>query len=1120
MEEKLTYNDIWKIIELFLTKKNGNELIKHQIESYDLFLEKYIKDIIEENNPFIIKKYTNKDQKKYHKYTIIINNVRYSTPIYNDKNNKINIMYPENARKKNLTYTIPLCVDIFLTIEHIKNDKVIDIYKEKYKNKILGNIPLMVGSKYCNSKKRSKYDKGGYFIINGSDKVIVSQERMCDNIPLIFKLKDNKYSHFIEVRCNKNMTRMANVFKIKITKNSRILKTEFNNLKDDISLLILFKKLGAKTDKEILEYILGNNIKDNNEYVELLKPSFIELNKILDTIDNIDLYIKKFLINKTITIDYLFDTKVLTHIKKKHKLYYLGYITKKLLDNLLDRCDISDRDNFFNKRIETSGILMAQLFKKVYKNTLKAFKGSILKDVIKNFDININKYIKTSIIDNGLKFSLSTGNWNAKIGSDSKKIGVAQVLNRLTYSSTLSHLRRLNAPIGKNGKLIDPRKLHNSQYGYICVAESPEGHSVGLVKNLALSTNISTYSNPLIIENLLIDKDVIQLDNIHPKDIDKKYTKILLNGVYFGITNKPDEIINYLKSLRRKGRLSYNISFSFKININEIIIFTDEGRLLRPFFIVENNKLLLSDEDIKKIKDKTITWLYLLKNGIIEYLDINEIETSFIAINQKKLNDKKQYTHCEIHPSLIFGICASLVPFPEHNQAPRVVYQCAQGKQAIGINSTNVFNRIDTLCHILHYPQKPIVYTKTSDIIGMNDLPAGDNLIVAIATHTGFNQEDSVIFNRGAIERGLFHITFYRSYKTEEKKDMSALAEEKFCIPDKSKCIGIRQGSYINLNPDGMIREGSVVKGGDIIIGKMTPDIKKQYSSKKNLKYKDTSIQLRHNEEGIIDKVEVTYNADGYKLAKVKVRSIRIPEIADKVCSRHGQKGTIGLILDEENMPFTEDGIIPDIIINPHAIPSRMTIGQLIESVTGKIGASKGKFIDGTPFNKLDIDNINKEMIELGFDPSGNEVMYNGETGERIKTKIFIGCTYYQRLKHLVHDKIHARAKGPINKLTRQPTEGRSRDGGLRMGNMELDCLNAHGIAYYMQDKYINCSDKYFVYTCDICGLIANVNIEKNIAECKKCFNKSNFSKVSLPYASKLLFYEIGSMGITTRFRT
>ena len=1132
MLNMLNNDDIWKIIENFLLRDNKKELIKHQIESYDVFLEKYIKDIIMEQNPYIVDRKIN--DKEFIKYTIIFENISYGTPIFHDKNNKINILYPKHARERNLTYALPLCVNFNVKAEHIKDGKVIEMKNQINKNEIIGNIPLMIGSKYCltTQKKYRKninecsFDNGGYFIVSGSEKVVISQERMSDNSIFIFKMKDKKYSHIVEVRANTDMTKMANVFKIKFLskdgiRGARTLKTSFNNLKDDIPLLVLFKYFGAETDEEVIHYILGSNDSDYEEYLEILKPSIIECNKVLQDIEP-SLYIKKYLNNKSISLDYLMDNKVLSHIKSnKLKLFYLGHITKKLLNVLFDREPVTDRDNFINKRVETPGILMAQLFRKTFRNSLKALKMSILKETSKTLEISINKFIKKSIIENGLKFSLSTGNWNAKVGVDNKKIGVAQMLSRLTFTSTLSHLRRLNAPVSKTGKLLAPRKLHNSQYGVICPAESPEGHSVGLVKNLSLSTNVTTYSDPIIVKSIIEDFGIKKLDNISPRDILKTDTRIFINGSFFGVTNDPINLVNKLRLNRRKGRIPFTVSISFKTNINEIIILTDEGRLTRPLFIVKDNDLNISKNILQKIKSGKITWQTLLSKQVIEYLDINEMETSMLALNQDALNNKNiTFTHCEIHPSLMFGICASLIPFPEHNQAPRNVYQCAQGKQAIGINSTTVLNRFDTISHVLHYPQKPIVYTKSSDLLGMNKMPAGDNLIIAIATHTGYNMEDSVIINRGAIERGMFHSTSYRTYKTEEKKDMSALAEEKFCIPDKDKCIGIRQGSYHNLDSNGLIKPETIVKGGDIIIGKMTPDIKKSYSSKKNLKYKDTSIQLRHNEAGIVDKVLMTNNAEGYRLAKVRIRKVRRPIIADKVCSRHGQKGTIGIILDEEDMPFSEEGMVPDIIINPHCIPSRMTIAQLLECILGKTGAIKGKYFDGTPFQKIKSNELGKLLEDLEFNGSGRETLMNGETGQKINTQIFIGPTYYQRLKHMVEDKMHARATGPTNALTRGPTEGRSREGGLRMGNMELDCLNAHGVAYYLQDKFVNCCDKYTTYICDSCGLIANVNTEKNISECKQCHNKSNFSHISLPYASKLLFYEIGSMGITSRFRT
>jgi DNA-directed RNA polymerase II subunit RPB2 len=382
--------------------------------------------------------------------------------------------------------------------------------------------------------------------------------------------------------------------------------------------------------------------------------------------------------------------------------------------------------------------------------------------------------------------------------------------------------------------------------------------------------------------------------------------------------------------------------------------------------------------------------------------------------------------------------------------------------------------------------------------------------------------EDSVILNKSAVERGLFHSSYYRTYKLEEKRDMSAVAKECFCNPSlkKEQCIGIRKGSYANLNKDGIVKVGSIVKGNDVIIGKMTPIISKQYASKKNLTYKDTSVQLKHNEGGIVDRVQITHNSNGYKLAKVSVRSTRIPSIADKFASRHAQKGTVGMILPEEEMPFNEDGVSPDLIINPHCIPSRMTIGQLLECVLGKIGSIEGKFHDATPFNDINPEQLGEILESLGYNNYGKETFYNGVTGERIEAMIFFGPTYYQKLKHMVKDKMHARATGPVQNLTRQPCEGRSRDGGLRLGEMETDCLLSHGVASYLKEKTFECSDKFNVHVCDKCGLIVNVNVEENIHLCKKCNNKTEFSEINMPYASKLFFYEIMGLGLLPKFNT
>jgi len=1172
---RLKNKDIWNIIKCLLVGEKGLQLISHHIESFELFLNKYIPDIIEENNKItIIKKindastinYLANIEQNFDKeiYEITLHNPTYGEAIYNDSNTKKNILYPHIAREKNLTYSLPLYINLIIQKKLFYENKEIFSKKTIFKNEILAHIPIMKGTSFCstsnkiyNKKNDCPFDKGGYFIIKGNEKVIVSQERIVDNKPFFTKHKDGKYSHTIEIRSNKNMTQMANVLKILFLskdgiKGDRTLKVLFFKKKNPIPLFLLFYFYGATNDKQILNYIIGQNTKiniENNSIIDLLIPSFIECQHVLQQLkknnETLNKYIIKKINNTQIQLEYLMYHRVLPNIQtKKEKLIYLGYLTKKLCLHIQNKTKSMDRDSFINKKIETPGILLAQLFRKLYKDTLTSLKNTIYKET--DWIPKEKQILKQSIITNKLNSSLATGNWDSKMSSESKKCGIAQMLKRLTYIATLSHLRRVNSPINNTGKLVDPRKIHNSQYGYLCPSESPEGHQIGLIKNLSLSTIISTYSCPDIIIYLLKQHcEFLSIEKISiQKQLKFDIIYIIINGKIIGFTFKPIEIVLFLRQKKRCGQINNMISIIFKPISQEINIYTDEGRLLRPLFIVneKTNDINLNNIILKKIEQNNFRLIDLLNNGVIEYIDPNESEVIMIAKNYKELklqkNKNVQYSHCEIDNSLIFGVCGSFIPFPEHNQAPRVLYQCAQVKQAIGLNNKEVLKRMDTVNYILHYPQKPLVYTRTSDLIGMNQLPSGQNLIVAIACFDGYNIEDSLIMNKGSIDRGLFHVSTYRTYKTETKQDMSALTKEIFCIPTEvnEKVIHINSHSKKNLDKNGIVKLGSKISQNDIIIGKITPVMEKNNLknlenelnnekcsfTKKKIIYKDTSILAKQKETGIVDKILFTENINSENVVKIRIRNVKIPEIADKCSSRHGQKSTIGIILNENQMPFTENGIIPDIIINPHCLPSRMTIGQLLECVLGKVGSTNAELIDGTPFqNNINTNEIDHLLINSGFSGSGKEIMYNAETGQQLLAKIFIGPTYYQRLKHLVSDKIHARAQGPTNNLTQQPSEGRRKFGGLRLGNMELDCMHAHGINYFLKDKFFNGSDPFYVYICKQCNNIAIFNEKKHTLYCRVCTQKSNnFSKIRLPYSSKLLFYEIMGMGIHAKFLT
>jgi len=663
--------------------------------------------------------------------------------------------------------------------------------------------------------------------------------------------------------------------------------------------------------------------------------------------------------------------------------------------------------------------------------------------------------------------------------------------------------------------------LHNTSWGYICPSETPEGQAVGIVKNLSSQCEVTLSRSSDTIKNYIND-DILLLTKIDLYNFNKmKYTKIIINGDWLGYIQNTNKIIDTLKKLRKNGCIHPHTSIYWDINVNILYIYTDGGRPIRPLIIVKDNQSMYTKEVHEKIKDDNIEWNDLIVNilnegnSFLEYIDPYEINNCLVSMDLTiDKDDKKKYTHTEIHPSLILGALASCIPFPHHNQAPRNTYQSAMGKQALGVHCTNYNTRFDTFSHVLSYPQKPIIETKMMKYLNTDKLPNGINVIVAIATYSGYNQEDSIIFNKAAIDRGLFTSTFYRTYKDEEKKNQLSGEEEKFCRPDKSKLLFPKPYNYTKLNDDGFVPKNTFVSDSDILIGKVVP------LKDDNYNYKDNSTSLRKNENGFVDGNYITTNSDGYRICKLRIRSFRFPEIGDKFSSRHGQKGTVGMIYNPEDMPFTSDGIIPDIIINPHAIPSRMTIAQLIECILGKVCCHTGNIGDGTAFNKVNVENIAKMLQNSGHEKYGNETLYNGFTGEQLHTQIFMGPTYYQRLKHMSGDKIHSRSSGPIVTMTRQPAEGRSSHGGLRFGEMERDCMIAHGTSNFLKERMMDVSDKYHIFVCCKCNLPAVANPNECIYECKNCNNYNDFKRINLPYSCKLLMQELQSMNIAPRFIT
>jgi DNA-directed RNA polymerase II subunit RPB2 len=1629
------------ILETFITQSDGKQIISHQIESFNQFMEVDIPEVIHMANP--ITSYGSPeiplagprsalatatglstsaanalmgttadgsitgDKKVKHEYevTIEFEKISIRKPTIFENNGAIHPMMPNDARLRNLTYASPLNVDVKVIttfIDHTRNS-IRESNVRIFPNVHLGKVPVMVGSKYCllHDQKHvhpSKLgecpeDLGGYFIIQGGERAMISMERMSENRPFVFRngRGNAKEMEVVEIKCigpDNDQVPKSNTVKIVYhPKNQLItmLRATVPRIKTDIPIIILFRALGVLADKDIYELIVGYD--NDPTYDHIITESILEGSSIT-TQEQALLWLAEHTntwsikSQKQSSVHDSLREELFPHIggsdMNYEKACFLAHMTRKVLWTSSKRLPTDDRDGYSNKRVDIPGFLLADLFRKTYNNRMvKDMKAALSKEIhggswkatgnwteIVNIN-NINKIIKSTILDVCLKSSLATGSFGSgKIGGPSK-IGVSQVLNRLNYTSAISHLRRISTPIEKTGKLIAPRKQHNSQWGFVCPCETPEGHGVGVIKNMASTTAISIFGSPITIYAFIQNLD--KLVSLRIATIQQKHdnTRVFLNGSWIGILPNEDavEVVNALRNAKRSGKIHIHTGIVWKNSFKELWITSEAGRVIRPVYYAPAIREIAADktgclkQQILDIKEwnQLLFWETPTEKHLFEYLDAGESEGAYIAMDYEACVKDLSYTHCEIHPSVIFGTAASGIPFPDHNQSPRNAYQCAMGKQAMGIYSLNFRERFDAMSHILCYPEIPMVSPYMSKFYGAQSLPAGQNIVVAIMTYTGYNQEDSNMINRGALDRSRYRSIFYRTYKDEERKNQSSGEEEKFCNPDSDETKHMKNAHYEKLAEDGFVPKDQFVTPDDVLIGKVVPlrvatgavlpaGAKKQ---------RDVSKMPRNNESGYVDKVYKNRNGEGYSFVKIRVRKDRIPEIGDKFSSRHGQKGTMGMILNPEDMPQTASGIVPDIIINPHClaedheiltekgfmnwqevekeynsgtlhiagynhengelvyerptafilndamerdmiefthsgeahrwgqksnnkipsngvslfvttdhdmyakkgkmygdgvvwdgiqkgsrgsvkriaydyekykaqlllpenendtvkfigkahlgltgklnaipfvktlklttstkivafcelygywlgdgclrfggnsvemspvktvddewiqnhfttleleqsvdytyniignnpiryrwsiinkewfnvfcseygkkyakyansntspevttiiepesiksakwmapwvwdlscslaqsiirglrfadgcekadrnliwtssarfrdeimrlalhagysahfglqhsegdycgtdiegrpiiakhdnwkisytntsrgsepvlnasrdikkttyngrtwcvtmphgfiitrrairnqnnvviqasrpiitgqcIPSRMTIAQLMETLLSKIGCMTGCLGDGSPFNATTVEDLATILRDkYGMEPHGNEIMYNGYTGRMMETSIFIGPCYYQRLRHCAADKQHSRASGPLVMLTRQPAEGRARDGGLRFGEMERDCVVAHGMAEFTKERLMECSDMFSCYSCKNCGLLAIANPEQSIWACRGCGNTTEFSHINIPYATKLLLQELETMNLSSRLIT
>lgn len=1165
----------WSIIESYFKGQHLQRLVRHQLESYNNFVGYQINKTIEMFNPVHIASEQDFDLKSgKHALEIFITfeNFHIYRPQIQENNGATKLMFPQEARLRNFTYASAMTIDINIKFV-VRNGENLENVQTFYKTLPqihIGKLPIMLKSNICvlNQYKHvehantgeCKFDAGGYFIINGSEKTVLGQERAAENKVYCFNVSKNntKYTWQAEIKSVPDYKCISpkQINMMVSSKNNGFgfpLMLQLPRVKQPIPLFIVFRALGVLSDKEICEkIILDIESSKHKEMMQCLQASIIDANGYMtqqECIRHITSYVMYTPINMDketgIKKKYDFTLDILSNDLFPHcstaqqKVYFLGYMTNKLLQASCNWTKQDDRDSYLNKRVDLTGVLLNNLFRNYFNKLVKDMEKQIIKEINtgswKSTDdyqniinqTNIYKIIKSTTIENGIKRALSTGDFGIK-HVNSNKVGVAQVLNRLTYVSSLSHARRISTPTDKSGKLIPPRKLHNTSWGFLCPAETPEGQSVGVVKNLSYMTHVTIHSNSAPIHEY-VTPHITDIHSLTPADMYDK-TKVFINGAWIGITDSPLELYNMLKNKKYQGIINIYTSIVFDYKMNEIRVCNDSGRLTRPVLRVKDKNVLLTQSVIDKLNKNELSWDDLLTNcridnAVLEYIDPEEQSWSMIAMKPNELVVKQdadriqKHTHCEIHPSTIFGVLASCIPFPEHNQSPRNTYQCAQAKQAMGMYVTNFDTRMDKTAYVLSNPARPLVDTRIMDMIHINKIPSGFNAVVAIMTHTGYNQEDSLLFNKGSIDRGLFQATVYHTEKDEDKQKING-DEEIRCKPDPTKTKGMKFANYNKVNGRGVIPENVLVENRDIIISKVTPIKENRNDHTKVIKYEDQSRVYRTDEETYIDKNYIDRNGDGYNFAKIRLRAVRKPVIGDKFSSRSGQKGTLGNLIPEQDMPFTRTGLKPDLILNPHAIPSRMTIAQLKETILGKTLIELGLFGDGTSFGELDVKTICQKLQEVGYESNGNEIMYNALTGEQMECTVFMGPVFYQRLKHMVADKQHSRSIGPMVNLTRQPAEGRSRDGGLRFGEMERDAMISNGAARFTRGRLYDASDKYQVHVCKKCGLIASYNDQMHIHHCRTCDNRTDFAYVEIPYACKLLFQELITMNIAPRVIT
>ena len=1190
----------------------------HHIESYNQFLKEDLPNLIQSFNPITLlnEPITLAGKVKRYKYKVEVyvggldgKGIYIGTPTVSLQNSEeVRVLLPNEARLRNLTYAANINVDIAVKLtmlipnpekptELVPTVKLIEL-KENARLPLF-RMPILLHSKYCilhnkpaeflREAGECEYDYGGYFIVDGAEKVLVTrQEKAFNSLVVSIQKSDPKVAIFAKIICLNPKSHLVKNVTFHLMRNSERIYVGLPFIRKPIPLFTLFRAFGIQSDKDILTTIFPDQESAEAKILmPYLIPSVLEAQTFVDTVSAI-----KFM--KTLTkgfseehvIDILYN-QTFIHVENHPmtRVAFLAECVRKILRVYTKIDQPTDRDDIRNQRCLTSGFTCQMLFQGIYKMWVKKIRLNI--DRVYNENISIYQGADfQKIFEPGNRMRLFDptmineqimrafhGKWSGSVGES--KDGNLQSLSRLSYHDFLSHCRRMNLEFDTGKKDAGPRRLHPSQFGYYCTNETPTGGSIGITKNLSILTAISTALQTEAITKWLFNPDrggLIPCGSV-TDEIIKACVPFFLNGGILGYTQNPMELSKVLRLLKRSGYLPAYSSIGFTIDERRVFMYMDEGRPLRPLIVLENGNvpeekltrmktwknLIMGPLDDDLVRNRQINDTYFIdplgkreglvrldeyvkylsdKTGAIEYIDPYEHNLTYIAMYPKYKNATT--THVEIHPSTMLGMMTNMIPFAHHNQSPRNQLSCSQSKQGLSIYSTKYRARFDNQVHVLCYGEAPLSRTIYYDYVADGKIGYGHNLILAIGSVTGYNQDDGILMNKDSFDRGMFRNMSFRSYAACEYDDPETKSKVRIAHPKNiPSWTDLGMGlDYSKLDDRGIIdlTKNHYVDQNTVLVS--------MYMLSEGGVYKDVSVTPQVWTSGRIDDIAITVDNSNLRMLKIRITQDRIPELGDKFSNRHGQKGTIGMLIPACDMPRTKDGIVPDMIMNPHAIPSRMTIGQLLETIMGKAASLVGAIGNATSFmNDGDpTDEIGKLLESRDFEKYGNEILYDGTTGVQIPSAIFIGQCYTMRLKHMTQDKWNARAAGRREVRTHQPTGGRGNEGGLRIGEMERDALFGHGITGFIQESYMKRSDETDFIVCNGCGTVPIYNEEEHLYFCTLCDgpafyagskaddlalvppNKRSsvtFSKVKMPYATYLLGQELSTyLNMGTRYLT